>query len=47
MTICTSPEHLVQFVGSHAAAVISERQTEVTAFLHQINPHLFRIHARV
>lgn len=45
--ICTSPEHLVQFVGSHAAAIICEREAELTAFLHHVYPDLFRRHARI
>lgn len=44
---CTSPQHLVQFVGSHAAAIIREREAELTAFLHRIYPDLFRRHARI
>lgn len=45
--ICTSPEHLVQFVGSHAAAIICEREAELTSFLHYVYPDLFRRHARI
>lgn len=39
--MCVVPEHLVQFVGGHAAAIISERQTEVTGYIDYIYPDLF------
>lgn len=42
-----SPEHLVQFVGGHAAAIIGERQTEVIRFMNYIYPELFSGHTGV
>lgn len=42
-----SPEHLVQFVGGHAAAIIDERQTEVIRFMNYIYPELFSGHTGV
>lgn len=42
-----SPEHLVQFVGGHAAAIIDERQTEVIRFMNNIYPELFSGHTGV
>lgn len=44
---CVLPEHLVQLVGCHAAAVISERQTPLTGLLHYIYPDLFGGYARI
>lgn len=38
------PEHLVEFVGSHAAAVISECEAKLTFFLHYVYPHLLGAH---
>ncbi len=47
MHVCVSPEHLVQFVGGHAAAIISESQTVVTDFVNYIYPDLFGGHTRI
>lgn len=43
----TVPEHLVQFIGRHPAAIISEGETVVTCFLAYINPDLFGRYTRI
>lgn len=45
--VCFSPEHLVQFAGGHAAAIVSEGQTELLLLLHHIYPDLPGCHAWV
>lgn len=47
MHVCVSPEHLVQFVGGHAAAIISESETVVIGFINYIYPDLFSGYTRI
>ena len=49
MYICTCviPEHLVQFVGCHAAAIIGKSYTGVTGFFNYIYPDLFSGYTRI
>lgn len=47
MHACVLPEHLVQFIGGHAAAIIGDSQTEPAAFLHDIYPDLFGTYPRI
>lgn len=47
MHACVLPEHLVQFIGGHAAAVIGDSQAQPAALLHNIYPDLFGRYARI
>lgn len=42
-----SPEHLVQFIGGHAAAIVGESQTKMISFIIYIDPDLFRGHTGI